>query len=143
MATQFIAILAAAGLATAGMAVASETRSAGALPELTTEFMQEGTGGGQKCRVEVLRTGAGGTAAVTRSTGAGGCVCTVTTGPAGSNGAAEDVVAALLRDRECEGAPNAGDEGAGGGSNGAVIAGIVGAVAIGGLAIGLGSDSSG
>ena len=66
MATQFIAILAAAGLASAGVTAASETRSAGALPESTVNLMaqDDAGGGGQKCRVEVVRSGAGGTASV-------------------------------------------------------------------------------
>lgn len=151
MASQFLAILAAGGLLSAGV-VASETRSAAVLP-LAGAMLAQGAGGaGEKCRVDVVRAGVPGSAAITRATlPQGGCVCTITTGPSGSaNGAAEDVVSALLRDRECENAPAPGDIGeaargaaGGGGGSGVLIGVLVAAGVAGGLAAGLGGDSQG
>lgn len=148
MAWHLLTILAAASLVSTGVVAASETRSATALPG-TTYALGGGQGGGaEKCRVDVVRTGPSGTANVTRQTlGSGACLCTVTTGPAGSaNGAAEAIVSALLRDRECEGAPAPGDIGraaGGGGGSGVLIGVLVAAGVAGGLAGGLGGDSNG
>lgn len=62
-----------------------------------------GTGAGQKCRVAVVRTATGGTSSVARQViDNGSCLCTITTGPASSNGKAETKVANLLRDRKCD-----------------------------------------
>lgn len=144
MTTQFIALLASAGLATVGLAATSATLSADALPTGVVSLAGDGDGGGgaRICRVEIVRTGAGGTASTVRSELEGGqCLCTMTTGPANSNGSAENLVNALLRDRSCEGAPAAGAEETGGG--GGVLGGVVGAAAIGGLAAGLGGKSNG
>lgn len=143
MASQLFGLLAAASLVSSGMVAASATRSADALPGVTA--VDAGDEAGGKCRVSVDRSGAPGTSMVTRASGADGCVCTIKTGPADANGAAESVVAALLRDRECEGAPPADhDTPHGGGGSGAILGGIIAAGAIGGLAAGLGgSDSNG
>lgn len=153
MASHFLGILAAASLVSTGVVAASETRSADALPGVTNAMgaaQGAGQGGGQggvadKCRVDVVRTGAPGAAEVTRLANAnGGCVCTITTGPAGdANGAAESVVTSLLRDRECDGVRAPGDIGraasgaaGGGGGSGVLIGVLVAAGVAGGLAAG-------
>jgi hypothetical protein len=150
VASQLLAILAAGGLVSAGVA-ATETRSAAVLP-LAGAMLAQGAGGAEKCRVDVVRTGSPGSADITRANlPQGGCVCTITTGPAGSaNGSAESLVTALLRDRECENAPAPGDIGraasgaaGGGGGSGALIGVLVAAGVAGGLAAGLGGDSRG
>ncbi|MGH6785210.1 MAG: hypothetical protein ACREBO_00110 [Novosphingobium sp.] len=140
-------MLAAASLASTGIAATGAHRSADALPGYAATAADPALGGGQKCRVDIVRTGASGTSAISRTElPDGDCVCTIVTGAASSNGAAENAVNALLRDRECRDAPlnrqSARSGGAGG--SGAVIGGILGAVAIGGLAVGIGgSDSPG
>ena len=157
MASNLIAVLSAAGLLSTGMVAASQTRSSAVLPAVSTVMGDGQGGGGQKCRVDVLRSGAANTASVTRQVvdGGGGCVCTITTGPAGgANGAAESVVEALLQSRECEGAPASGDVGqaasgaaagggAGGGGSGALVGVLVAAGVAGGVSAGLGGDSNG
>lgn len=141
MSIQLFAILAAAGLATTGVAAVSATRSVDALPTGAVSLAQGDSGSGNLCRVEIVRTGTGGTAnTVRRELEGGQCLCSMTTGPAGSNGSAEDLVNALLRDRTCEGPPPAG---ANGGMNGGVLGGLIGAAALGGLAAGLGGKSNG
>lgn len=103
--------LAAASLALLGLGLASAdgTRSSATVPGV--QLLQNATAAGAAatCRIEVVRTGTPGTASVTRlAEGDGGCLCTVTTGPSQGNGQAEDIVAALLRDRSCDGAPAPG-----------------------------------
>lgn len=158
MGTQIFGILAAAGLVGAGVAGAAETRSFSAIPSAFA-LMSDGaaTSASQKCRVDVNRTGTAGTADVTRQVLENDqCVCVVTTGPAQSNGAAEEIVKALLRDRTCAGAPLAAATGAnpgvggavsaaatGGGGMGAVLPVLIGGVGAAGLAVGLGKDSNG
>ena len=145
MASQFLGILAAASLVSTGVVAASGTRSVDALPGVTNAMGGGQGGGADKCRVDVVRTGAPGAAQITRLANANGsCVCTITTGPAGdANGAAESLVTALLRDRECEGAPAPGDIGraasgaaGGGGGSGVLIGVLVAAGVAGGLAAG-------
>lgn len=145
MASQFLGILAAASLVSTGVVAASETRSADALPGVTNAIGTGQGGGADKCRVDVVRTAAPGAAQITRLANANGsCVCTITTGPAGDdNGAAESLVTALLRDRECEGAPAPGDIGqaasgaAGGGAGSGILIGVLVAAGVaGGLAAG-------
>lgn len=150
MASQVIAVLAAAGLVTGGAAATASVRSADVLP-LIAALQGAPTGG--KCTVNVVRSGTPGVAQITRGAlSDGSCVCTVTTGSAAANGSAEDVVSNLLRDRECTGAPaaesitnTAGNQvaGAGAGGAGAVLPVVLGAVAAGGLAAGLGNASNG
>jgi hypothetical protein len=155
--SQFLAAAAAVGLMGAGFANASQTRSFEAMTGQTAMF-GSGEGGGAEggnCRVDVVRSGAAGSADVTRQTFSdGSCVCTVTTGPASSNGSAETVVTNLLRDRECAAAPvggYAGSEagaaaGGGGMGGGAVIGVLFGVAALGvGVAAGGGgkNDSAG
>lgn len=138
MNTQLIALLASAGLATAGVAATSATRSADALPIGAVAFADGDGGGGGQCRVNIVRTGASGTANVVRTElEGGGCICTMTTGPANNNGSAEGLVDALLRDRTCQGPPAAG------GVDGGLLGGLIGAAALGGLAAGLGGKSNG
>lgn len=145
MTSQIFAAIAAAGLLGAGVASATETRSFAALPAHLLMAADSGDGGGDagKCRVDVVRNGAPGTADITRQViDNGGCVCTITTGPSGNaNGSAEAVVAALLRDRECAGAPPPGQ--AAGGVFGAVLPGLIGAGGAAGLAVAPGNDSRG
>jgi hypothetical protein len=119
-------------------------RSADALPSASV-VMAAGAPEIAKCRVDVLRTVAGGRADITRSELSDGtCVCTVTTGPQTINGSAEDIVVGLLRDRECAGAPVAGGNPlSAGGSILGLLPAVVGAPAVGGLAAGLGSSSPG
>jgi len=154
VASQLIASIAAVSLLGTGMVAASETRSYAVLPALTSTTLADGQAdGGQKCRVDVVREGLAGSADVTRQVlDNGDCVCTIRTGPASGNGSAEAIVVALLRDRECVGAPppaglgegGAGAGGAGGGGlGGAGIAALGGLAVAGGLAVGLGSKSPG
>lgn len=155
MTANFLAAAALIGLAGAGVAGAADLRSDQALPQLTAAMAMEGMGGGGQgasCRVDVVRTGTPGAAAVTKQVlGNGACVCTVTTGPAGGNGSAEDVVTGLLQSRSCEGAPPPGENvgqqvsqaATGGGGSQAVLPVLLGAVGAAGLAVALGNDSGG
>ncbi len=122
------------------------------MPALQSAFADgEGSGMGEKCRVDVIRGAAPGSAEVTRQVlDNGGCVCTVQAGPIDNNGAAEGIVSALLRDRECDGAPDtpadhAASAGAGGGIPGAGL--VMGGAAMAGLGLaaagGGGNDSRG
>jgi hypothetical protein len=152
---KIIALLASASLATTGSFAVSATRAADVLPGAPSAFMADGNDGGEKCRVEVVRTASPGAADVTRSVLANNrCVCIITTGPKSNNGSAEAIVDELLKDRTCDGAPPAGNTGAGqtagsggaasgGGASGGVLGGLLGAVAVGGLAAGLGGKSKG
>lgn len=157
MSSQILAALAAVSLVGAGVAGAAETRSVDAIPGASA-LVGSGMGGGSddnRCRVDVVRSGAPGTADITRQVlNNGGCVCIVTTGQAASNGSAEDIVKALLRDRTCDGAPAAAvanngvgqavsTAATGGGGSGAVLPVLLGAVAAGGLAVAAGKDSKG
>ena len=153
MSSQIIAGIVAAGLVGAGVASANETRSVSALPSqslMAVDGIGAGAGAGGECRVDVVRSGAPGSADVTRQVfNNGGCVCTITTGPSGNaNGSAEAIVGALLRDRTCDGAPapgNTGVQAAGsGGSSSTLLIGLAGAVALAaGLAVATGKDSNG
>lgn len=143
MAGYIFGTLAAAALTTAGVAATAGLRSADALPVLA---LAEGASQAGQCSVKVVRTGAPGTADIVRDQLAdGSCVCVVTTGPAENNGAAEDTVTNLLRDRECSSAPAAGEaaKGAGFGPAGSILPAILGATGAGGLAAGLGTASNG
>ena len=155
MSSQIVAGIVAAGLVGAGVASASETRSVSALPSqslMAVDGIGAGAGAGGECRVDVVRSGAPGSADVTRQVFANGsCVCTITTGPSGNaNGSAEAVVASLLRDRACDGAPapsNLGTQASaagGGGSSSTLLLGLAGAgVLVAGLAVATGNDSKG
>lgn len=143
--SQIIAMLAAAGLMTAGVSAASGTRSSAALP---VAMLAQGASGGS-CSINVIRTGTPGTADVTRETlKDGSCVCNVTTGPSNINGSAESIVSSLLSDRECPGARAIGDLGetagaAAGGNSGTVLAVLVGTVGAGGLVVALKKNTPG
>ena len=156
MSSQIVAGIVAAGLVGAGVASASETRSVSALPSqslMAVDGSGAGAGAGGECRVDVVRSGAPGSADVTRQVFTNGsCVCTITTGPSGNaNGSAEAIVGALLRDRTCDGAPPAGEmgtqasaaAGGGGGTSGAVLTALVAAGGAAGLIVALGKDSKG
>ena len=154
MSSQITAAIVAFGLVGAGVASANETRSVSALPTQSLMAVDGiGAGAGGECRVDVIRSGAPGSADVTRQVfNNGGCVCTITTGPSGNaNGSAEAIVASLLRDRTCDGAPPAGElgsqasgaAGGGGGTSGAVLTALVAAGGAAGLIVALGKDSKG
>jgi hypothetical protein len=145
--TYLLAAAAVVGLVGAGFANAGETRSFEAMTGQTAMFGAGEGGGaaGDTCRVDVIRSGSAGSADITRQTFTdGSCVCTITTGPAGSNGSAEDIVTGLLRDRECEGAPAPDGEVAEAGGGFGTILGVVGATAGVGAGVGAsGNDSAG
>ena len=154
MSSQLIAAVAAVGLLGAGLSSAGETRAFQAVSAPVT-MMAGGSAlsDDAKCRVDVNRTGAPGSADITRQVlNNGGCVCIITTGQTAQNGSAEDIVKALLRDRTCDGAPLAAVANPGvtpaaaaasGGGMGAVLPVVLGGVAAAGLAVGLGKDSNG
>lgn len=141
MASQLFALLAAAGLVSAGVAATGETRSFAALPTVSAEGVVAASAVGASaaaCRVDVNRAGVAGTADVSRVTlQDGSCACVVTTGVAANNGAAEDVVATLQRDRACYGAGQGGEEGTD------VLPIVLGGAAMVGLAVALSSSSNG
>ncbi|WP_296678296.1 hypothetical protein [Novosphingobium sp.] len=155
MSAQIVSALAAFGLIGAGVAGSVETRAIDAVP-VTMAMMGGGqAAAGGKCRVDVFRTGNPGNADITRQVlDNGNCVCTVMTGPAPSNGGAEDVVKALLRERTCDSAPLTSATGNGvgapvaaaastGGGSAAVLPVVVGVAGAAGLAVALGKSSKG
>ena len=153
MTFQIAALLASASLIGAGLSSAAEIRSFQALPAVAVSALAgvgTGANAGDACRVDVIRTGAADTASVTRSVVEDRCICTIVTGPEQTNGSAENIVRALLRDRTCDGAPIPGKDvvgevaqGSGGPGSGVLIGGVIGIGAAAGLAVASGSDSSG
>lgn len=148
MTSQFLAAAASIALVGAGVAGTAGTRSFEALPGVSTAFADGAdSGAGGKCRVDIIRAGAAGAADITRQTlQDGNCICTITTGPASSNGSAEEIVTNLLRDRTCDGAPAPGkviSEAASGGGGGWVLPVVLAVVGAGGLVVALGKDSNG
>jgi hypothetical protein len=145
--SHLLAAAAAIGLLGAGFANAGETRSFEAMTGQAAMFGTGEGGGaaGDQCRVDVVRTGSAGTADVTRQTFSdGSCVCTVTTGPASSNGSAETIVTNLLRDRECAGAAVVSNEPAkAGGGGGGIVGALAGVAGVGGAVAASGNDSPG
>lgn len=148
MTSQFIAAAASVALLGTGFASAGGVRSSEVLPAFNATVAADQAAGGNSCRVDVVRNGPSGSADISRAVlNDGSCVCTITTGPSGNNGAAEGIVGNLLRDRNCDGAPNRGQQisraaQTGGGSDVVlpVVIGVVGAV---GLAVAVGADSKG
>jgi hypothetical protein len=143
--SQFIAAAASVALLGTGFAGVDGTRSIEAIPGKVTMLADNGSGGGSgKCKVDVIRTGAPGSADITRQVlDNGTCVCTITTGPSNGNGAAEGIVGDLLRDRTCDGAPAPGEKPAAAGGPFSLLP-VLGAVAAaGGAAAAVGSDSAG
>lgn len=146
MTSHLLAAAASVALLGAGFTSVDGTRSASALPGAQTLAAADSAGGnGNKCRVDVIRTGTAGVADVVRSADKSGCVCTVTTGQASANGAAESVVTAVLSDRTCEGAPTTGQQvakaaSAGGGAS-FVLPVLVSTVGAAGLGVAAGNDS--
>jgi hypothetical protein len=146
---QFFAAAASVALLGAGFSAVDGTRSAEALP-MNSVSMSQGLADAP-ARVDVIRNGPSGTAKITRTVLSDGTsVCTVTTGPQGTNGAAEDIVKNLLRDRSCTGAPapsrpvtEVATGAGGGGAGGVVIPVLIGTVGAAGLAVAMGSDSKG
>ncbi|MEQ1496918.1 MAG: hypothetical protein ABL912_14300 [Novosphingobium sp.] len=149
MTSQLIAGAASIALLGAGFAGAEGTRSVEALPAQSAMVAANEVGSGNKCLVEVVRSGTPGAADITRSALAdGSCVCTVTTGQPSGNGSAEEIVTNLLRESTCDGAPAPGkvveEVAAGGGASQALIIGL-GTVGLLGATLGLaaGNDSPG
>lgn len=149
MGINLIPILASAALVASGSVAATQTRAFDALPMVA---LASGAGAaGETCGVNVDRSGAAGTAQVTRGVNAAGnCVCNVLTGPGNANGAAENVVNSVLQSRSCADAPPANTVGeqvstaaTGGGGSGAILPVVLGAVGAAGLAVALGSQSNG
>lgn len=148
MTSQFIAAAASVALLGAGFTAVDGTRSAESLPMTSVSVAQNDVAGGNRCRVDVIRSAPGGAADITRSVLTdGSCVCTITTGPAGGNGNAESIVANLIRDKTCDGAPAPSVDGAkpAGFVGPATIipAIILGTAGAGGLAVAAGNDSAG
>lgn len=142
MTSQFIAAAASVALLGSGFSAVDGTRSAEALP-MTSVSLNQGLADAP-ARVDVIRSGPSGTAQITRTVLTDGTtVCTVTTGPAGSNGAAEDIVTNLIRDRACDGAPAPDIAQSGFVGPFAIIPAVIAATGAGGLAAGAGSDSAG
>lgn len=147
MTSQFLAAAASVALIGAGFTGVG-TRSIEAMPGLQSAFADgNGDGGGKACRVDVIRSGNPGVADIARQELDGGqCVCIVTTGPASSNGSAEDVVTNLLRDKTCDDAPLVGKEAAEAAAGGGGPGGILTALGVGsatGLTAGLAGGSNG
>ena len=146
MTSQFIAAAASVALLGAGFSAVDGTRSAEALPTNSVSLNQGLADA--PARVDVIRSGPSGAAKITRTVLTDGTtVCTVTTGPAGNNGAAEDIVKNLIRDKSCTGAPSPGravaEAATGGGGNSVVIPVLIGTVGAAGLAVAMGNDSKG
>jgi hypothetical protein len=148
--SQVFATIAASALLAGGFAAGSETRSMGALPRATALVAggAAAAAGTEKCIVDVVRNRSGGTSQIERAERPDGrCICRIFTGPSSSNGAAETVVDALLRDRECANAPVAPVDGstaaAGAGATGGGLGGAVLPVVFGVGAIGLGAGLAG
>ena len=148
MTSQLLAAAASVALVGAGVAGTSGVRSFEAMPTRTSVVADgEGQGGGA-CRVDVVRSGDGGTVTTTRTVlNDGNCVCTVVTGPAGANGNAEDVVTGILRERTCAESPTVGravrEVARTGGGSGVIIPVLVGVVGAAGLAVALSANSRG
>ena len=143
MTSQFIAAAASVALLGAGFSAADGTRSADVLPTNSVSLTQGEAGSGSS-RVDVIRSGPSGTAKITRTVLTDGTtVCTVTTGPAGSNGDAEKIVTNLIRDRACNGAPAPDIATSGFVGPFAIIPAVIAAAGAGGLAAAAGNDSAG
>lgn len=149
MTSQLLAAAASIALVGAGVAGTSGVRSFEAMPTRTSAVADgEGAGASGMCRVDVVRSGAGGTVTSTRTVlNDGSCVCTLVTGPAGANGNAEDVVTGMLRDRTCPDSPMVGravsEVARTGGGSGLIIPVLVGVVGAAGLAVALSANSRG
>ena len=151
MISQIFAATASVALIGSGFAGAAGVRSFEAMG--MTSAVADGQDGGASgmCRVDVVRSGEAGTVTSTRQImKGGGCVCTLVTGPAMSNGNAEDVITGMLRDRTCPDSPMVGQTGdavsaaaMSGGGKGVVIPVLVGLVAAAGLAVAISADSKG
>ena len=142
MFTQLLAATASMALIGAGAVAPSSIRSSQAM-STTPSVAADGDGAGDShmCRVDVVRTGQAGTVTSTRAVLKDhSCVCTLVTGPVETNGSAEDVVTAMLRDRICPNSPMVGapvSEAARASHGGLVIPVLVGIVAAAGLAVAL------
>lgn len=144
MSAHLLATFSAAALLGTAFATVDGKRSADALPAAQMPHPIDAFPAGQACRIDVVRRAAAGTAQITRAVDTdGSCTCTVMTGPVEGNGAAEAVVAALLRDRSCDGAPPPGKEAAFAPAGVGVWPFIVAPAGAAGLAAAAGNDSAG
>ena len=149
MISQFLAAAASVALIGAGAIGSADVRASDAVPMAQTKLVDgDGDGAAGTCRVDVVRSGEGGTVSTTRTVLTdNSCVCTVVTGPADANGNAEEVVTGILRDRRCAESPTVGkpvsEAARSGGGSGAIIPVLVGVVGAAGLAVALGSQSRG
>lgn len=148
MSSDFVMAFAALGFLGATFGSSTGTLSSEALPPAVTMSAAVSEAGGNLCRVEIARSGTPGSSEVVRQVLPDNeCVCYMTTGPVGNNAGAEDLVTALLRDRECSTAPLvtapppqfAPVAVIGGG----LLGGLVAAAGAGGLGAGLGNKSNG
>ena len=149
MITQFLAATASVALIGAGVVGSADVRSSDAVP-MSQSAVTDGDSGGSSgiCRVDVVRSGLPGTVTSTRTVlNDNSCVCTLVTGPADSNGNAEDVVTVMLRDRNCPDSPTVGqavrEVARTGGGGGLIIPVLVGVVGAAGLAVALSAESRG
>lgn len=107
MTSQILAAVSAIGLLGAGIAASGETRAFQAMPSMSSFADGEGTGAGEQCLVQILRTGSAGAAKLTRDTvESGGCLCTLSIGAAGANAADDATASALEQSKECANAPS-------------------------------------
>ena len=149
MISQFLLAAASVALVGTGVAGTAEVRSFNATPMSQISFADgDGAGSADACQVDVVRSGQPGTVTSTRTIlRDGGCVCTLVTGPASSNGNAEAVISDMVRDRTCPESPTVGravsEAAASGGHSGAIIPVLIGVVGAVGLAVALGSSSNG
>ena len=149
MISHFLAAAASVALIGAGAVGSADVRASDAVPMAQTKLVDgDGDGAAGTCRVDVVRSGEGGTVSTTRTVLTdNSCVCTVVTGPADANGNAEEVVTGILRDRRCAESPTVGkpvsEAARSGGGSGAIIPVLVGVVGAAGLAVALGSQSRG
>lgn len=147
MMSQFLTAVTSLALIGAGALGSADVRASDAIPMSQTKVTDGDSGGASNiCRVDVIRSGKGGTVNTTRTVLTdNSCVCTVVTGPADDNGNAEDVVAAILRDRTCAASPVVGKAVSGvatsGGGRGVILPVLVGVVGAAGLAVALGAKS--
>ena len=145
MFSQLLAATASVALIGAGAVAPSNLRSSEVMQTAVADT--DDAGGSNLCRVDVVRTGASGTVTSTRTVLKNHtCVCTLVTGPADSNGNAEDVVTAMLRDRRCPDSPMVGGpvhEAAMAGGHNFVIPVLVAVVGAAGLAVALSAKSRG
>ena len=148
MLSQILAAATSVALIGAGAVGSADIRASEAIPMAQSSVTDGNVGDGAgSCRVDVVRSGEPGTVTSTRTVNSGGCVCTLLTGPAQSNGNAEAVIADMVRDRNCPESPTVGsavsEAATSGGGSHVVIPVLLGIVGAAGLAVALSSNSRG